>query len=396
LGCPGISFKALGIAAITALTPVSGSTAQPPGVASVPGPGSGTAVTSPGVRRIDLRCTGDEGGFVVEFKPIPGAAAQRAGVATAVGPESQAAVPSPKVTRVDLRCTGEKKAVVVEFESIPNYLLYRDADEIVLSLARALWEIPERVDWQGCEPVAGYRLRRRAGRDGGQLRIAAPELRVEKLSRIEASEPGHEALELRLAAAAAPGDTARQAASAPARPRLETMAGLPRRSARAAAPGSTRQAATARAPADAAKTARQPRATTAGAGGDDGGQAATAAATAEPATAAVLGVRLGEHEGMTRLVLDLSGPLDFRASSDGPALVVDLHRARWLASERREWRRGRVRGYRYADGRLRIEGAAALAWRRRFLLPSEGRRGHRLVLDVALSNKGERGASIGN
>jgi hypothetical protein len=300
----------------------------------------------------------------------------------------RAAVPSPKVTRVEHRCSGENRAVVVEFDSIPSYLSFRDANEIVLSFPRALWTIPERADWQGCEPVAGYWLRRRPGRDGGQLRIVAPALRVEKLSPIEASEQGHEALELRLTTAAAGGVATGQAVSAAATAGPKTAVGLLPRRAVAAERDTAGQAATASAPVDAEKMVRQLRRTAAAARGDATGQAA--AAQAEPDTTAVLRVRLGEHEGMTRLVLDLTGPVDFHASSDGPSLVIDLHRVRWRASERKEWRRGRVRGYRYLDGRLWIDGAAALTWRRSFLLPSEGRRGHRLVLDVT-ERKNQKG-----
>lgn len=110
-----------------------------------------------------------------------------------------------------------------------------------------------------------------------------------------------------------------------------------------------------------------------------------------PATlpaAIVRGVRMGAHPGFVRMVLDISGPLDYAVAPDAEGVIVNLPAAGWEAPA--SWREdsGRiVRGYMaetLAGGgvRLRIEGRKAMivAAQGR-LTPGDGY-GHRIFMDL--------------
>lgn len=113
------------------------------------------------------------------------------------------------------------------------------------------------------------------------------------------------------------------------------------------------------------------------------------AATAAPSAVLVSGIRAGTHDGFTRIVLDVSNPprLEQAARSAVRAVEIEMPNAVWRTA-----RKGRLTvkalGYRVEEGargasRLTIESPDPIQLKSMFVLPPEGDRGYRVVLDVA-------------
>ncbi len=106
----------------------------------------------------------------------------------------------------------------------------------------------------------------------------------------------------------------------------------------------------------------------------------------------VTGVRFGVNDGITRVVLDMDGPVGFstRALDGPPRLVVDLDDVRWRVREHPQNRpRGLAKSVTY--GRLGPDRARLVVdvgrpfriVRQERLAPSDGVRHHRLLIDIA-------------
>ncbi len=101
---------------------------------------------------------------------------------------------------------------------------------------------------------------------------------------------------------------------------------------------------------------------------------------------AVTGLRIAEHDGITRFVLDLSGPILFNVTAQSdPALVqVDLPDIDWRVGAKGPARSvGLVRSYRYSPGRVMLDTGRPVAVKKAFLIPPGETANYRLVLDLA-------------
>lgn len=112
-----------------------------------------------------------------------------------------------------------------------------------------------------------------------------------------------------------------------------------------------------------------------------------AAAAARPVVTAV---RTGEHVGLTRLVLDLTEKVDFRAFTlaDPYRVVVDLSRVEWRAAPGKGDRKGVISGLRFAQfdprtSRMVIDVREPVEVRKAFLLTPRGNWAYRFVIDIA-------------
>ena len=107
----------------------------------------------------------------------------------------------------------------------------------------------------------------------------------------------------------------------------------------------------------------------------------------------VTNVRVGKHTDKTRVVLDVSRPTDLRygISVDGTAVFIDLPGAEWTASpfEPRH-SKGKVLEFRYSPasngGRFNILTDGPVSIKKPYFVKPEGRRGHRIVIDIVPSN----------
>lgn len=111
-------------------------------------------------------------------------------------------------------------------------------------------------------------------------------------------------------------------------------------------------------------------------------------ATPESAVA-VSSIRAGIHNGFTRIVLEMNGPMAMgkRAQRDQHSLDVELPNAVWQPARQGQLLTKILR-YRIEDSpggnsRLRIDSDKAIRLKSLFALPADGGRGHRLILDVA-------------
>ncbi len=121
-----------------------------------------------------------------------------------------------------------------------------------------------------------------------------------------------------------------------------------------------------------------------------------AAGLSIPAEAAeVTGVRIGESDGRTRLVLETSARVDAVVSriAAPDRVVIDLPALRWRVDPSKigprgpiaKLRHGRQRG---GGSRLVLDLAAPVGTVRTFVLPSQANRGYRLVVDLRAQTEG--------
>jgi len=102
-------------------------------------------------------------------------------------------------------------------------------------------------------------------------------------------------------------------------------------------------------------------------------------------------VRIGNHGGKTRIVLDLSGPVDFdyRISEHGKAIVVRLPEVTWKARDYLKFGpQSTIYRISFFPNPGTGGGVLSILARRRVglsavdLVPPGGKSGHRLVLDI--------------
>ena len=104
----------------------------------------------------------------------------------------------------------------------------------------------------------------------------------------------------------------------------------------------------------------------------------------------VTDARIGKSGDHTRFVLNLSDKVDFEVFTlaDPYRIVIDLPEVAWRLGDGQQAVGGAIRGYRYGlfrEGRSRmvIDLGGPVAIANKFLLPPEGERRFRLVLDLA-------------
>jgi len=111
--------------------------------------------------------------------------------------------------------------------------------------------------------------------------------------------------------------------------------------------------------------------------------------------ASVEKVRLGHHTDRTRVVLDLSEPVDFKlfTLADPYRVVVDLPEMTWLADASSfKVRAGVVSGLRFGlfrpgNSRLVLDASGPVEVQKAFILPPGNGRGHRFVIDLAPTDR---------
>jgi N-acetylmuramoyl-L-alanine amidase len=106
---------------------------------------------------------------------------------------------------------------------------------------------------------------------------------------------------------------------------------------------------------------------------------------------AVTAVRAAEHDGITRVVLELSGPVTFeQLPGDGDArrLGVSLPELNWRADKLRAIGLVNRLSYAAAEGRLLVETNRPAVIRKLFLIPPSGGNDYRLVLDLEPTSGG--------
>ncbi|MCE2492992.1 MAG: N-acetylmuramoyl-L-alanine amidase [Alphaproteobacteria bacterium] len=111
------------------------------------------------------------------------------------------------------------------------------------------------------------------------------------------------------------------------------------------------------------------------------------AAAAQPAVTAV---RIGEHVGLTRLVLDVTEKVDFHTFTlaNPYRVVVDLTSLDWQVAPSEDDRRGvivrlRFGQFRRDTSRMVIEVLGPVEVKQAFLLPPQGNWAYRFVIDLA-------------
>lgn len=113
-------------------------------------------------------------------------------------------------------------------------------------------------------------------------------------------------------------------------------------------------------------------------------------------------LRVGQHGKNTRFVLNLSQKVDFEVFTlaDPYRIVIDFPEVAWELDPATRASAGLVKGFRFGlfrPGRSRmvvdLSGPGAIA--NKFLLPPEGTRGYRLVLDIAPTDRAKYLATAG-
>ena len=106
-------------------------------------------------------------------------------------------------------------------------------------------------------------------------------------------------------------------------------------------------------------------------------------------SAQVTDIRVGNHKNKTRLVLDVTKPVDLRyeVSADGNAVFIDLPRIKWSADPFKERHfKGLINDFKFspeaAGGRFNILTNGPVRIRKPFFVPPKGRLGHRIVIDI--------------
>jgi N-acetylmuramoyl-L-alanine amidase len=117
---------------------------------------------------------------------------------------------------------------------------------------------------------------------------------------------------------------------------------------------------------------------------------------------AVIAMRAAEHDGITRVVLELSAAVNFDQAADGDArhLAVSLPELDWRADTKMA-AIGLVKHVSYAipdpgAGKLMVETSRPAVIRKLFLIPPQGAASYRLVLDLeATSSVGQAPVAAG-
>ncbi|WP_431857410.1 hypothetical protein [Azospirillum sp.] len=119
-----------------------------------------------------------------------------------------------------------------------------------------------------------------------------------------------------------------------------------------------------------------------------------AAAAAPPPAAQVSAIRLGTHQGFTRVVLDVDVPvrLDRPSSAAARSVGVDLPNAAWRAARQGQLIE-RMLAYRVEStgagaSRLILDAGTPVQVKSLFLLSPKGERRHRVVLDLVRADTG--------
>ncbi|HYG90516.1 MAG TPA: hypothetical protein VD978_30150 [Azospirillum sp.] len=103
----------------------------------------------------------------------------------------------------------------------------------------------------------------------------------------------------------------------------------------------------------------------------------------------VSGIRAGVHNGFTRIVIEMNAPMPLgkRVHRDSRSLDVDLPNAVWQPARQGQLvsklLRYRIEATSGGGSRLLIDSDRAIRLKNLFLLPADGSRPHRLILDLA-------------
>lgn len=105
----------------------------------------------------------------------------------------------------------------------------------------------------------------------------------------------------------------------------------------------------------------------------------------------VTGVRTGEQAAMTRFVLDIDAPVEFRIFTlpDPYRVVIDLPEVEWRVPARMNGASGVIKGLRFGlfspgVSRVVLDVARPVEVNRAFLLPPQGAYSYRFVVDLAV------------
>jgi N-acetylmuramoyl-L-alanine amidase len=117
----------------------------------------------------------------------------------------------------------------------------------------------------------------------------------------------------------------------------------------------------------------------------------------------VMSARIGEHEDRTRLVIELSDPVNLRSFTlDNPArVVIDMPEVAWrLGAPPRPSGHGAVKGYRYGlfragNSRMVIDLNQPVSVSDALVIPPSAGFGYRVVIDLFPSNPGKFAAAAG-
>jgi N-acetylmuramoyl-L-alanine amidase len=117
----------------------------------------------------------------------------------------------------------------------------------------------------------------------------------------------------------------------------------------------------------------------------------------------VMSARIGEHEDRTRLVIELSDPVNLRSFTlDNPArVVIDMPQVAWrLGAPPRPSGKGAVKGYRYGlfrtgNSRMVIDLNQPVSVSDALVIPPSAGFGYRVVIDLFPSSPGKFAAAAG-
>ncbi len=105
-------------------------------------------------------------------------------------------------------------------------------------------------------------------------------------------------------------------------------------------------------------------------------------------------IRIGNYEGQTRFVIDLSETVDYRVFLlDQPErVVVDLPSFKWKVTQKKGDPTGLIKQYRHGQfnpktSRLVLDAAGPVSIMNTYTLPPEGSRPHRLVIDLKTTSQ---------
>ena len=110
----------------------------------------------------------------------------------------------------------------------------------------------------------------------------------------------------------------------------------------------------------------------------------------------VNGLRIGEHQAKTRVVLDVSSRIKFEAFVllDPYRVVINLPEVEWRLPRKPPRMRGVVSAYRYGlftqgTSRIVLDVRAPVKVKKAFILPPRQDRGHRLVIDLVAATRAD-------